>query len=213
MYLTVTQVAAKLNISTGRAKQLIELGVLVSLPIPEGVTRKYYRVAESSVLAYRRSLNQAPKTEETKPEPQAPATTVPEGFITIKEAVTLSGWDSDTPIQNKIARGLLDKIKVGGRAYVRGAQVPRKVIVAQPDMFRPKDAPAPFASLPPIDAILGKPSPTPASPSIAPFFATLNSRLTTLEAVAAETVPELRRDLAAVAAIVDRLMQALGGLS
>ncbi len=116
MYLTGAQVAQKLEITYARVKALIESGALKSLPT--NGSRKFYRVEEAQVLAYKRAMKTA-----TVPE-VPPASSIPPGYGTAEEAAKRSGRKSPTFLYALARGGDIHTVKVDGRTYFKLDEVP-----------------------------------------------------------------------------------------
>jgi excisionase family DNA binding protein len=133
MYLTTQQVAERLGISSGKVKQLIETGTLPSLPTRG--SKKFYRIDEQAVIAYKRAQRQAATAVPAGSGALTPITAtqanysalgsngVPPGFMGVSEAASLLGLHK-SGVYRKAHDGEIASVKIGGRYYFKPSERP-----------------------------------------------------------------------------------------
>jgi hypothetical protein len=144
VYLTISQIAERLNCSHEKATELCRQGILPHLPVSlDPSKRKYYRVDERAVAAYKRQLRESmpvgAAASNAAPVPAAPVeSTIPPGFVSLERAAEIVGVRPNT-IHTRFPKSKPEnRIILHGRLFVReSALVPRKIAVSKDRIVKP----------------------------------------------------------------------------
>lgn len=119
MLLNTSQAAQRLGISDYAVKKLCESGALKTLPIDPSKKKKFYRIHEQDVAAYKRALReQAAIDKQAAAEGKATTTVVPAGFVDAKQYAKINKVAEST-VFGRVKAGQVERVKVHGRSYFR----------------------------------------------------------------------------------------------